>query len=60
MLKSRGRPKGDHATHILGSIEKPITWSSVWKCSYVNDTIKGGPMMWVSSAMDGNRQERND
>jgi hypothetical protein len=59
MLKSRGRPKGDHATHLLGWIEKPITWSSVWKCSYVNDTIKGGPMMWVSSTMDGNRQERN-
>ncbi len=45
MLKSRGRPKGDHATHLLGWIEKPITWNSVWKCSYVNDTIKGGPMM---------------
>jgi hypothetical protein len=27
------------------------------KCPYVDDTIKGGPMMWVSFAMDGNRQE---
>jgi hypothetical protein len=32
MLKSRDRPKGDHATHLLGWIEKPIAWNSIWKC----------------------------
>jgi len=28
------------------------------QCSYVDDTIEGGPMMWLSFAMDGNRQEK--
>jgi hypothetical protein len=37
--------------------KKPITWSLIHKCSYVNDTIKGGPMMWMSFTMDGNKQE---
>jgi len=58
MLKLGGRLKGDHATHFWGWIERPITYSSIWKCSYVNDTIEGGPMMWMSSTMDGNRQEK--
>jgi len=34
-----------------------ITRSSFWKCSYINDAIKGGLMMWVSFAMDKNKQE---
>jgi hypothetical protein len=50
-------PKGDHITHFWGWIKRPITRSSVWKCSYANDTIEKGPMMWVSSTMDGNKQE---
>jgi hypothetical protein len=25
--------------------------------SYVNNTIKRGPMMWMSSTMDGSKQE---
>ncbi len=58
VLKSSGRLKGDHATHFWGWIERPITYSSVWKCSYVDDTIEKGPMMWVSSTMDGNKQEK--
>jgi hypothetical protein len=29
----------------------------MWKCSYAKDIIKGGPMMWMSCAMDGNRQK---
>ncbi len=29
VLKSSGRLKGDHTTHFLGWIERPITWSSV-------------------------------
>ncbi len=37
---------------------RPIAQSSVWKWSYAYDTIKRGPMMCVSCAMDGNRQER--
>ncbi len=57
MLKSGGRLEGDHATHFWSWIERLITYSLVWKCSYVNDTIEGGPMMWVSSIMDKNRQE---
>jgi hypothetical protein len=57
VLKSSGRPEGDHATHLWGWIEKPIAQISIWKCPYVDDTIEGGPMMWVSSTMDGNRQE---
>jgi hypothetical protein len=59
-VKIKGRLEGDHATHLLGWIEKPIAWNSIWKCSYVNDTIKGGPMMWMSSIMDGIKQKRND
>ncbi len=59
-VKSKDRPKSDHATHLLGWIEKLITWSSIWKCSYVNALIKGGHMMWMSSTMDGIKQERND
>ncbi len=31
--------------------------SSIWKCSYVDDTIKGGLMMWMSFAINGNREE---
>jgi hypothetical protein len=58
MLKSSNRLKGDHAKHLWNWVERPITWSSIWKCSYANDTIKRGPMMWVSYAMDGNNEER--
>ncbi len=54
VLKSGGRLEGDHATHLWGWIKRPITYSSIWKCSYVNDIIEGGLMMWVSSIMDGN------
>ncbi len=57
MLKSSGKPRGDHVTHFWSWIERPIAWSSVWKCSYANDVIERGPMMWMSSTMDGNRQE---
>jgi len=56
VLKFGGRPEGDHATHFLGWIERPITWSLVWKCSYVDDMIEGEPTMWMSFTMDGNRQ----
>ncbi len=28
------------------------------KCSYADNTIGRGPMMWMSFAMDGNRWER--
>jgi hypothetical protein len=58
VLKSGGRPKGDHATHFLGWIKRPIAWSSIYKCSYTHDTIEKGPMMWMSSTMDGNKKER--
>jgi len=54
VFKSGGRLEGDHATHFWGWIKRPITYSSIWKCSYVNDIIEGGLMMWVSSIMDGN------
>ncbi len=57
MLKSSGRLKGDHATHLRGWIKRPITQSLIWKCSYVDDTIEGGFMMWVSFMMDGNKQK---
>jgi hypothetical protein len=33
VLKSSGRLEGDHATHFLGWIEKPITQSSILKYS---------------------------
>jgi len=58
VLKLGGKLEGDHVTHFWGWIERFITWSSVGICSYANDTIKGGLMMWVSFAMDGNKQER--
>ncbi len=38
-------------------MERPITQSLIWKCSYTNDTIEGGHMMWMLSTMDENRQE---
>jgi hypothetical protein len=57
VLKFNGRPKGDHVTHLWNWIERFIARNSVWKCSYVDDIIEGGPMMWVSTIMDGNRQE---
>ncbi len=57
MLKLDIKPKGDHVTHLWGWIKKPIAWSLVWKCSYVNDTIERGPMMWMSFAMDENKKE---
>ncbi len=56
-MKLGDGPRGDHVTHVLGLIERLIMQSSIWKCSYVNYIIKGGLMMWVSSRMDGNRQE---
>ncbi len=31
-----------HATHFSGWIEKPISQSLIFKCSYVDDTIEGG------------------
>jgi len=48
VLKSSGRPEGDYATHFWGWIKRPIAWNLVWKCSYANDTIERGPMMWMS------------
>ncbi len=45
----------DHVTHFLGWIKRPIAQSSIWKCSYADDIIEGGPMIWVSFTMDGNR-----
>jgi hypothetical protein len=30
----------------------------ILKFSYANDTIEGGPMMCMSSTMDGNRPKR--
>ncbi len=33
VLKYGGRPQGDHATHFLNWIKRPIAQSSVWKCS---------------------------
>ncbi len=57
MLKVGSKPKGDHATHFWTWIERLITWSLVWKCLYVDDTIEGGLMMWMSSTMDGNKQK---
>jgi hypothetical protein len=56
VLKSSNRPEGDHVTHFKGWIKYHTKFSL--KCSYVDDRIKGGPMMWVSFAMDGNRQKR--
>jgi hypothetical protein len=58
-LKSGGRLEGDHVMHLWGWIERFIAWSLIWKCSYVDDTIKGRPMMWMSSTIDENKQEGN-
>jgi hypothetical protein len=55
VLKSSGRLEGDHVTHLWGWIEKLIAINSIQKCSYANDTIKGGPMTWVSFVIDGNQ-----
>jgi hypothetical protein len=57
VLKLGNVLKGDHVTDFWGWIERFITQSLVYKCSYVNDTIKGGLMMWVSFAINGNKQE---
>jgi hypothetical protein len=38
--KVGGKPKGDHVTHLWGWIERPIAWSLVWKCLYVEDTME--------------------
>jgi len=43
VLKLGGKPKGDHGTHSWGWIKRPITWSLVWKCSYVDDNFEGVP-----------------
>jgi len=55
--KLSGRPKGDHVTNFWSWIQKHITWSSVFKCSYAKDIIEKGPMMWMSSTMEENRQK---
>ncbi len=57
VLKYGHRPEGDHAMHFLSWIKIPMTWNLVWKCSYANDIIERGLMMWMSSVIDGNRQE---
>jgi len=57
VLKLGGKTKGNHATHLWGWIERSIAQNLVWKCSYVDVIIKKEPMMWVSSAMDGNKQK---
>ncbi len=57
VLKFGDRPEGEYDTHCWNCIEKPITWSSIWKFSYAKDTMEEGPMMWMPSAMDGNRQD---
>lgn len=45
MLKLSGMKKGNHITHFKSWIEKLISQSLVYKCSYVNDIIKVGPMI---------------
>jgi hypothetical protein len=60
VLKSSGKLEGDHATHFWGWIKRHITQSSILKCSYVNDKIERGPMMWMSSTMDENSKRGND
>jgi hypothetical protein len=57
VLKSSNRLEGDRVTHFKGWIKSLITRNLVLKCSYVDDRIKGRPMMRVSFAMDGNRQK---
>jgi hypothetical protein len=39
-----------------GWIKKLVAYSSIWKCSYADDIIGGGFMMWLS--MDIKKQER--
>jgi len=58
VLKLGGRLEGDHVTHLLGWIGRPIAWSLIWNCSYGDDTIEGGLMMWVSFIMDENRLKK--
>jgi hypothetical protein len=36
------RLEGDHVAHFLIWIKRPIPQSSIWKYSYVHDTIEGG------------------
>jgi hypothetical protein len=43
--KSNDKPKGDHATNFLSWIIKLIAHSSIFKCAYAKDTLKGGPMI---------------
>jgi len=57
VLKSSGKLEGDHAMHFLSWIERCIAHSSLYKCSHANDTIEGGPTMWMSLTMDGNKQK---
>jgi hypothetical protein len=57
VLKFGGRLEGDDVKHFWGWIKRPITRNLVWKCSYVNDIIERGLMMWTSCAMDGNKQD---
>jgi hypothetical protein len=40
--KSGNKPTKDHVTHFWGSIKRPIARNSIWKCSYVEDIMKGG------------------
>ncbi len=58
VLKPGSKTKGNHATHLWGWIERLIAQNLVWKCSYVDVTIKRELMMWMSSARDGNKQKR--
>jgi hypothetical protein len=55
VMKSGGKPKGDHATHLWSWIKIPMAQNLVWKWSYVDDIIEEGCMMWMSLAMDGNK-----
>jgi hypothetical protein len=59
VLKKLGdEPKCDHVTHFWSWIKSLlITLSLVQKCSYIDDTIEGRPMMWMSFIMVGNKQE---
>ncbi len=60
MLKSNNKLEGDHATHLWGWIERHIAQNSIRKCSYADDIIKRGPMMWMLFIMDENRPKKND
>ncbi len=55
MWKSGIKLEGDHVTHFLSWIKRPIAQSSIWKCSYADDIIEGGLMIWMSFTMDGNK-----